>query len=163
MRESSLDVDGARLFYCLPKSIRNISGGSIEKFKSNLDRLLKLVLDEPLISGYTIIYMISYLMRRADSNSLLDLQVIIKTFHLKWKIQWSTKCGLLNIGVWVDSTTKQSIKAVIIIIMIIIVCRHNHVFIHFLQIDDNKDIAPTLVYTTVILGLKYLVSYLNHV
>ena len=70
MRKSSLDVHGSPLFDCLPRSIQNLSGCGIEKFKSNLDRFLKLVLDEPLIPGYTM-------MRRVDSNSLLDLQVII--------------------------------------------------------------------------------------
>ena len=47
-------------------------------FKSNLDRFLKLVLDGPLIPGYTV-------MRRADSNSLLDLQVIMKNISFEVK------------------------------------------------------------------------------
>ena len=87
MRESSLGaidsrivaVHGARLLNCIPRSIQNISGCSIEMFKSFLDRFLKLVLDEPLIPGYTV-------MRRADSNSLLHLKVIIKNilFEVKY-------------------------------------------------------------------------------
>ena len=48
-------------------------------FKSNLDRLLKLVQGEPFIPGYTV-------MRRADSKSLLDLQVIIKNISFQVKI-----------------------------------------------------------------------------
>ena len=78
IRESNLDVHGARLFNCLPRSIRNITGHSIEMFKSNLDRFLKLILDEPLIPGYTAV-------RKADSNSLLDLQVIIKNIAFEVK------------------------------------------------------------------------------
>ena len=47
-------------------------------FKSYLDRFLKLLLDEPLIPGYIA-------MRRADSNSLLDLQVSIKNILFEVK------------------------------------------------------------------------------
>ena len=78
MRESSSDVHGALLFNGIPRSIQNISGCGVENFKSNLDRFLKVVLAEPLIPGYTM-------MRRADSNSLLDLHVIIKNISFEVK------------------------------------------------------------------------------
>ena len=77
LRESSLIVHGAQLFNCLPRCIRDISGHRIDIFKKNLDNFLRLVPDEPLVPGYTA-------MRRADSNSLLDLQGIIRniTFNV---------------------------------------------------------------------------------
>ena len=71
------ESNGARLFYCLPRSIRNLSGCGIEMFKSNLDRFLKLVLDEPLIPGYTM-------MRRADSDSLPDLLKILSCLNIRY-------------------------------------------------------------------------------
>ena len=50
----------------LPKFIRNITGVGVEKFKDELDSFLQQVPDEPQIMGYTA-------MRRADSNSLIDM------------------------------------------------------------------------------------------
>lgn len=50
----------------LPECICNITGVSLEKFKSELDNFLTTVPDEPLIPGYTA-------MQRANSNSLIDM------------------------------------------------------------------------------------------
>ena len=77
LRESSLAVHGARLFNCLPKNLRDMSGQSIDTFKRNLDKFLRFVPDEPLVPGYTA-------MRKTDSNSLLDLQGTIKDITLKF-------------------------------------------------------------------------------
>ena len=63
---ASLPQHGQRLFNCLPKEIRNVTGCKVESFKNILDRYLMTVPDEPLIRGYT-----SY--RRAESNSLIDM------------------------------------------------------------------------------------------
>ena len=80
LRESSLSVHGARLFNCLPRSLRDMSGQSIDVFKRNLDNFLRLVPDEPLVPGYTA-------MRKTDSNSLLDLQGIIRNITFKVKTE----------------------------------------------------------------------------
>ena len=63
---SSFVVHSSQLFNCLPKEIRDLSDCSKETFKSCLDKFLRTVPDEPLITGYTRF-------RRADSNSLLDM------------------------------------------------------------------------------------------
>ena len=65
---STLPVYGARLFNAMPKELRNLTGCSKEKFKSELDKILLTIPDEPQIRGYT-----AY--RRADSNSVLDMIV----------------------------------------------------------------------------------------
>ena len=66
IRYASLSVKVPRLFNILPAEIRNLNSCSVEVFKRALDRFLTNVPDEPLIPGYTA-------MRRADSNSLLDM------------------------------------------------------------------------------------------
>ena len=66
MRHASLAVRGPQLFNVLPQEVRNRSGCSVEAFKKMLDSYLATVPDEPQIQGYT-------LLRRADSNSLLDM------------------------------------------------------------------------------------------
>ena len=86
LRESGLTVHGARLFNSLPRCIRDISGQTIDIFKSKLDRFLRLVPDEPLIPGYTA-------MRRGESNSLLDLQGIINNISLETVIATTTGDG----------------------------------------------------------------------
>ena len=65
IRFSSFAIKGPRIFNSLPKDVRNFSGGTVNEFKSRLDRHLKSVPDEPLIPGYT-----AY--RSIDSNSLID-------------------------------------------------------------------------------------------
>ena len=54
------------MFNSLPLDLRNSTGCSVDAFKRKLDRFLRTVPDEPQIPGYTA-------MRRADSNSLLDM------------------------------------------------------------------------------------------
>ena len=66
IRYASLSMKGPQLFNILPADIRNLNSCSVEVFKRALDRFLTNVPDEPLIPGYTA-------MRRADSNSLLDM------------------------------------------------------------------------------------------
>ena len=62
-REASLKVKGARLFNLLPKEIRNLSGVSIDSFKSQLDSWLTQIPDQPTIPGRQ---------RAALTNSLID-------------------------------------------------------------------------------------------
>ena len=52
----------------MPKEIRDLTGCSKEKIKSELDMILLKIPDEPQIRGYT-----AY--RRADSDSVLDMIV----------------------------------------------------------------------------------------
>ena len=66
LREASMPVRGQKLFNILPKYLREMTGCSKDAFKAALDRYLSTVPDEPQIQGYTS-------MRRADSNSLLDM------------------------------------------------------------------------------------------
>ena len=66
-RDSTLAVQGAKLFNAMPKSIRNLKNVSINKFKSALDNHLKSIPDEPQIHGYTEC-------RRAMSNSIIDMK-----------------------------------------------------------------------------------------
>ena len=67
-RESSLAVKGDRIFNLLPAWIRTLNGVSVDRFKSELDRFLSGVPDQPTCPGRQ---------RAAASNSLLDqLQLI---------------------------------------------------------------------------------------
>ena len=67
-REASLGVRGARLFNLLPAWIRTIDGVSVNRFKSELDKFLVGVPDQPTVPGRG---------RAAASNSLIDrLQLI---------------------------------------------------------------------------------------
>jgi hypothetical protein len=52
IKEKSLAVRGPRLFNCLRKDIRNLTGISPVKFKKELDKYLQTVFDEPRVSGY---------------------------------------------------------------------------------------------------------------
>ena len=56
---------GPKLFNCLPRSIRNLSGCRVETFKKHLDTFLKTVKDEPHIFNCPR-------QRAAQSNSLPD-------------------------------------------------------------------------------------------
>ena len=69
IRYASFIIHAPRLFNILPAHIRNVTGCSVDTFKKKLDSYLKTVPDEPQIVGYTA-------MRRADSNSLLDMHAL---------------------------------------------------------------------------------------
>ncbi|KAK3865741.1 hypothetical protein Pcinc_028676 [Petrolisthes cinctipes] len=62
---ASLPYSGPIIFNSLPKQIRGITGCSVDKFKSNLDKYLRTVPDEPPVPGYTSFC-------RAPTNSLPD-------------------------------------------------------------------------------------------
>ena len=75
-RYSSIAIRGPRLFNCLPQTIRNKSGCSVEDFKRALDKLLLTIPDEPPVQGYT-----QY--RRCETNSLLDWCVLAQLRQLE--------------------------------------------------------------------------------
>ena len=60
------------LFNTLPSELRNMTNCSSESFKQALDIFLKTISDEPQTHGYTY-------MRRADSNSLMNLIIFLST------------------------------------------------------------------------------------
>ena len=62
-KEASLPVHGARLFNLLPRHIRDISYGTVDQFKYQLDSWLETIPDQPTIPG---------LQRAAQTNSLMD-------------------------------------------------------------------------------------------
>ena len=61
-REATLAVRGAKLFNCMPVSLRNSDHGDVLMFKNHLDIYLSQIPDEPTIAG---------LVRAATTNSLL--------------------------------------------------------------------------------------------
>lgn len=63
LQHNNLSKKGARLFNCLPKYIRNITGTSTEAFKKELDKFLATIPDQPGVPGYTA-------SRPATSNSI---------------------------------------------------------------------------------------------
>ena len=71
IRYASFSIHAPQLFNSLPQDIRNISGCSLEVFKSRLDEYLHAVPDEPLIDGYTQF-------RRAESNSILHMGKLVQ-------------------------------------------------------------------------------------
>ena len=68
-REASLQIKGARLFNLVPKDLRNMSGVSVDMFKSGLDAWLSKIPDQPTVPGRQ---------RAALTNSLID-QVVTGT------------------------------------------------------------------------------------
>ena len=52
LRENSFQVNGPRLFNCLPKKIRNKRRCSVEEFKAELDIFLETIPDEPRYDRY---------------------------------------------------------------------------------------------------------------
>ena len=70
LREQSFQVHGPGLFNSLPKSIRNITKCSINKFKEPLDLFLKNIPDQPLIGDLIPTPMNQSTGRH--SNSLID-------------------------------------------------------------------------------------------
>ena len=69
-REGSFCINGPRLFNCLPKQIRDLTGVELSKFKEKLDEFLTNIPDEPLCCGYTGF-------RKAESNSLLHMVTVV--------------------------------------------------------------------------------------
>ena len=53
IREISVQVNGAKIFNSLPKSIRNMKRLSIDEFKFSLDKYLETLPDEPKLPNYT--------------------------------------------------------------------------------------------------------------
>ena len=66
MRYSSFGIMGPKLFNAMPLELRNCTDCPLEIFKCRLDKYLRTVPDEPLVSGYTMY-------RRSDSNSLTHM------------------------------------------------------------------------------------------
>ena len=62
-KESSLQVRGAQLFNVIPRALRDITAGSPDQFKFQLDEWLSTIPDQPTIPGRQ---------RAAASNSLLE-------------------------------------------------------------------------------------------
>ena len=71
-REASLSVRGAKLFNCVPPELRNMSGATVDQFKSGLDSWLATVADEPTVPGCP---------RAAVTNSLLDQTALHHVFN----------------------------------------------------------------------------------
>ena len=69
---ASIRMQGPKLFNCLPKDLRNLTNCKKEVFKGKLDRYLRTVPDEPLVSGYTNL-------RRAESNSIAHMTALVST------------------------------------------------------------------------------------
>ena len=65
IREASLLVNGAKLFNCLPKELRDCTGCKVDTFKVRLDKYIQTVPDQPSVPQY-----VAY--RRALSNMLPD-------------------------------------------------------------------------------------------
>ena len=61
--------NACRLFNALPRSLRDVTNCSVEMFKTQLDKYLQTVPDEPHITGMTMY-------RRAESNSIIDMNNI---------------------------------------------------------------------------------------
>ena len=66
-REASLSVRGCQLFNIIPRGLRDLNHGTVEKFKSGLDAWLSTIPDEPSIPDRQ---------RAALTNSLLDQTVL---------------------------------------------------------------------------------------
>lgn len=78
IRENSFQINGPKLFNCLPVKVREISNCSVDTFKFNLDSILSVIPDEPrcdnLIPRSVCIY------TSKPSNSIID-QIRIINFQ----------------------------------------------------------------------------------
>jgi hypothetical protein len=52
LRKNTLQVNGARIFNSLPKSLRNLSRIPLEDFKMQLEKYLETLPDVPILPGY---------------------------------------------------------------------------------------------------------------
>lgn len=66
LRYATVSMHGVQLFNTMPKSIRELTDITVDKFKRELDEFLGTVPDEPLLHGYTAF-------RRKESNSLMHM------------------------------------------------------------------------------------------
>ena len=66
-------VNAVKLFNALPKQIRNITECPVDAFKSQLDKFLDTVPDEPQITGMPMY-------RRAEPNSIVDM-LLLRTLY----------------------------------------------------------------------------------
>ena len=62
-REASISVHGAKVFNLLPRHVRDISTGTPDQFKAELDSWLGTIPDQPTIPGRQ---------RASPTNSLID-------------------------------------------------------------------------------------------
>ena len=62
-KEASLCVHGAKLYNLLPRHLRDISTGTVDQFKNQLDSWLQTIPDQPTVPGRQ---------RGAMTNSLID-------------------------------------------------------------------------------------------
>ena len=69
LREQSFQVNGPKLFNCLPAAVRNMTKCTVEEFKSKLDTFLEKVPDEPSMRGLIPAACTS---DARPSNSILD-------------------------------------------------------------------------------------------
>ena len=69
LQENAITIFGPRLYNMLPKYLRDIESVKTEKFKSELDKFLELIPDEPKMPNYVT---------ASGSNSILD-----KLTHLR--------------------------------------------------------------------------------
>ena len=76
LREQSFQINGPKLFNCLPPSIRNISKVTVDTFKEKLDKFLSNIPDEPNVEGLTPATCDLY--SAAPSNSIIDQARVIK-------------------------------------------------------------------------------------
>ena len=77
LREQSFQVNGPKLFNCLPLSIRNLKGITVDEFKLKLDQFLAKIPDEPNVDGLTP--SACDLFSAAPSNSVIDQSRTLKT------------------------------------------------------------------------------------
>ena len=70
LREQSFQVSSPELFICLPPSIRNIKGVTVDKFNEKIDQFLAKLPDEPNVDGVTP--SACDLFSAAPSNSVID-------------------------------------------------------------------------------------------
>ncbi|KAK3860833.1 hypothetical protein Pcinc_033140 [Petrolisthes cinctipes] len=92
LKHNNLSKRGARLFNCLPKNVRNISGVATDTFKRELDKFLATIPDQPGIPGYTS-------SRPATSNSIPS-----QLEYLQYSEGWRRHRGLASENIEGSST-----------------------------------------------------------
>ena len=71
-RESSFQIQGPRLFNCIPKSVRAVTKVSVDEFKQHLDKFLEKLPDETKVDYY--IPIACNIVTASPSNYIVDLK-----------------------------------------------------------------------------------------
>ena len=97
---ASFRMQGPRLFNTLPNTLRNLTGCSKDKFKTELDKYLFRIPDEPLMPGYTM-------MRRSESNSIINMKQYIGPLRMDAQLTYESSSSSSSSSLSITENSKM--------------------------------------------------------